>query len=390
MTSRERVRVALQHREPDKVPIDNNGIVSSIHEVAYGNLLRYLGIEEEPVILDAVQRIVLSSEEVLQALGVDTRYLYPAAPLGWKYEEDGEGCWKDEFGVTYKRVGFYADCFRPALRGADLAAVKAYRFPDPTEPSRFRGLREKALALHKGTDYALVSGAMLCFDYIRWILRGLEDAVADLYTEPRLAEYLLDAAVEWMTAYGQAIMAEIGDLIEFFWVGDDWGAQGGPFYGPELFRTVFKPRIAKLIGAIKRKTNAKCAYHCCGAVYWAIPDLIEAGVDILHPLQPNARGNGDSAKIKAEFGGSLSFHGGTNNQGLFHDGPGELQADTLARLRDLAPGGGYIFSSGHNIQANMPPENLTMLFAIGRAFGRYPLDIAGIDARIQELAQQER
>ena len=228
--SRERVHVALQHREPDKVPIDNNGIVSSIHEVAYENLLRYLGIEEKPVILDAVQRIVLSSEEVLQALSVDTRYLYPAAPSGWTYEEDGEGCWKDEFGVTYKRVGFYADCFRPALRGADLAAVKAYRFPDPTDPSRFRGLRDKALALHRGTDYALVSGAMLCFDYIRWILRGLEDAVADLYTEPQLAEYLLDAAVDWMTAYGQAIMAEIGDLIEFFWVGDDWGAQGGPFW----------------------------------------------------------------------------------------------------------------------------------------------------------------
>jgi uroporphyrinogen decarboxylase len=389
MTPRERVHAALEHREPDRVPIDSNGMVSSMHETAYAALLLYLGREEKPPILDPVQRIVLASEEVLRELGVDTRYLYPETPAGWKYKEDAEGCWRDEFGVTYKRVGFSADCVGPALRGADLAAVKAYRFPDPTDASRFRGLREKALALHAGTDYALVSGAMLCIDYMRWVLRGLQDAVNDLDTEPRLAEYLLDAVTDWMIAHGQAVMAEIGDLIEFFWVGDDWGAQGGPFYSPELFRRVFAPRMAKLIGAIKSRTNAKCAYHCCGAVRWAIPDLIDAGVDILHPLQPNAAGNGDSAQIKAEFGGRLSFHGGTNNQGLFHDGPAELQADTLGRLRDLAPGGGYIFSSGHNIQANMPSENIAMLFAIGRAFGTYPLDIPAINARIKELSPDQ-
>jgi uroporphyrinogen decarboxylase len=188
-----------------------------------------------------------------------------------------------------------------------------------------------------------------------------------------------------VTLFPYTTLFRSGDLIEFFWVGDDWGAQGGPFYSPELFRKVFKPRIAKLIGAVKEKTKAKCAYHCCGAAYWVIPDLIEAGVDILHPLQPNALGNGDSRKIKAEFGSRLSFHGGTNNQGLFHNGAAELQADTLGRLRDLAPGGGYIFSSGHNIQANMPAENLTMLFAIGREFGRYPLDVFAINERILEI-----
>ncbi|MGA2480701.1 MAG: hypothetical protein ABSG63_18285 [Spirochaetia bacterium] len=122
MTSRERVRAALQHREPDRVPIDSNGIVSSMHETAYAALLLYLGREEKPLILDPVQRIVLASEEVLRELGVDTRYLYPEAPAGWKYQEDAEGCWRDEFGVTYKRVGFYArlhplDPARPAGRG---------------------------------------------------------------------------------------------------------------------------------------------------------------------------------------------------------------------------------------------------------------------------------
>jgi len=387
MTPRERVRRALDHQEPDRVPIDCNGIVSSIHEVAYADLLAAIGIREEVVILDAVQRIALHSEAVLASLGVDTRYLYPNAISSWSYRENPDGTWKDEWGTTYRRVGFYADTVGTPLKGKSLAEVKAYKFPDPTDPSRFAGMRERALALHATTDYALVSGAMLCFDYIRWILRGLEDAIADLHEEPRIAEYLLDETVDWMIAYGGRILEEVGDLIEYFWVGDDWGSQGGPFYGPEMFRTIFKPRIRRLIGGLKKKTSARCAYHCCGAVRWAIPDLIEAGVDILHPLQPNAEGNGDSAGIKSEFGKSVSFHGGTNNQGLFHGEPVALEGDSLERLRALAPGGGYIFSSGHNIQANMPAANIRLLFSLGREYGRYPIDREAIDARLADLAR---
>ncbi len=385
MTSRERVRATLNHTEPDRVPIDSNGVVSSIHEVAYDGLLASLGLQEKAVILDAVQRITLNSEAVLTSLGVDTRYVYAGAPASWSYLENPDGTWKDEFGSTFRRVGFYADNVGPALKDSSLAEVKAYKFPDPTDPARFKGMRERALALRSSTDFAVVSGSMLSFDYIRWVLRGIEDAIADLYENPRLAEYQLDAIVDWMIAFGGGIMDKIGDLIEFFWVGDDWGAQGGPFYGPEMFRKTLKPRIARLIGALKKKTSAKCAYHCCGSVRWAMPDLMEAGVDILHPLQPSAEGNGDTDGINSEFGARLSFHGGTDNQGLFHGDRNTLERDTLKRLCSLAPGGGYIFSSGHNIQANMPAENIRLLFSIGRDFGRYPIDRRAIEARISEL-----
>jgi uroporphyrinogen decarboxylase len=114
-------------------------------------------------------------------------------------------------------------------------------------------------------------------------------------------------------------------------------------------------------------------------------DLIEAGVDILHPLQPNAAGNGDSRAIKAAHGARLSFHGGTNNQGLFHGGSAAMKIDTLERLSGLAPGGGYIFSSGHNIQANMPAENILALFAAGRDFGAYPIDQKRIAEAFDDL-----
>ncbi|MBN1838157.1 MAG: hypothetical protein JW820_20030, partial [Spirochaetales bacterium] len=170
MTSRERVRKALYHQEPDRVPVDNNGIVSSIHEVAYRNLLAALEIREEPVILDPVQRIVLNSEAVLRALEVDTRYLYPNAPSHWEYRERPDGTWTDEFGSGFRRTEFYAECVAPPLRGKSLEEIKRYRFPDPVDPARFRGLKERARSLYESTGYGLVSGPIICLDYIRWIL----------------------------------------------------------------------------------------------------------------------------------------------------------------------------------------------------------------------------
>jgi len=390
MTSRERLRLALEHKEPDRVPVDNNGIVSNIHEVAYKNLIDYLGLKEEIVILDPVQRIVLASEDVLRTLGVDTRYIYPNAPSWWRYEESGDGTWIDEFGAKYKRVGFYADCVDSPLKGKSLEEVKSYKLPDPTHASRFTGLKEKAKSLYESTDYALVSGAMICVDYLRWMIRGLEDSLMDLSANPDITDYLLDSIVDWMTAFGGALLEEIGEYIEFFWVGDDWGMQQGPFYSPEAFRRIFKPRLAKLIEHLKTKTKAKCAYHCCGSVYWVIEDMIEIGVDILHPIQPSASGNEDTAKIKREFGDRICFHGGTNNQSLFHGNLIDLQVDTLERIKDLAPGGGYIFSSGHNIQANCPPENIIGLFDVAKRFGKYPIDFEMVDKEIERLRALKR
>ncbi|MBA7645208.1 hypothetical protein ES703_52962 [subsurface metagenome] len=186
-------------------------------------------------------------------------------------------------------------------------------------------------------------------------------------------------------AFGGGILEQIGEYIEFFWVGDDWGAQGSCFYSPEVFRRVFKPRLARLIAYLKTRTKARCAYHCCGSVYWAIPDMIDIGVDMLHPLQPTAKDNEDTGKIKHEFGGRIGFHGGTNNQGLFHKSERELSVDTLKRINDLAPGGGYIFSSGQNVQVNMHPENILTLFGLGREFGKYPIDRARIAEEVKKL-----
>jgi uroporphyrinogen decarboxylase len=199
--------------------------------------------------------------------------------------------------------------------------------------------------------------------------------------DPRLSTYLIDKIADWVIAWYEGYINKIGKYIDVFWIADDWGCQSGPIISPEYFRKEIVPRFKKIISFVKTKTDAKCCYHSCGSVYWCLEDMIKMGVDIVQPLQANARDN-DIARVKKEFGKKLSFHGGTNNQGVFHKNIHAMSIDTLKRIRVLSPGGGYIFSSGHNIQPNMPPENILRLFELCRVFGRYPVNMEAIEAEI--------
>ncbi len=382
MNSRERVRTALDLKEPDRVPVDNNGNVSGIHEVAYRNLLGYLNISDDIRIYDYVQRLAEIKDEIKDTLGIDTRYLYPNPPDNFKFVEGPDGTFKDEFGTIYRRVNYYSDISKPVLSGKTLEEIKAYKFPDPSDLTRFYGLKEKAEKLYNETDYSLWAGLVNSLFYFAWCLRGIEEFMTDLYGEPETAQYIMDSIVDWNIGFFESFYSIVGPYIDVFWIGDDWGIQDGCLISPVYFKKEVVPRFKKMISFIKTKTDAKCCYHTCGATYWCLDDLKDMGVDIVHPLQANAAGN-DTAKIKKEYGRKFAFHGGTNNQGVFHKDIKTLTIDTLQRIKDLAPGGGYIFSSGHNIQANMPPENIIRLFDLIKEFGGYPIDIEAIDKRIE-------
>lgn len=373
MTSRERVKKALNHEEPDRIPVDNGGYVSGMHEVAYKNLLDYLGYQDEIVLTDAVQRLAKVSDKVLNYLGVDTRYLFVNSPAGWEYKEDEAGSWEDEWKVVRKRCGYYCDSLYHPLAAATLEDLKGYKFPNPNDPSRYEGLKHQAKTLFENSDFALVGGTIQALYCPAWDLRGYEQFMYDTAAEPELANYLLDKILDWNMAFYDNYLNEIGDYIEFLWIGDDWGSQSGPLINPVEFRKNVVPRFKQLTDFIKTKTNAKIAYHSCGSVYWAMQDFIDMGVDILHPIQPNANEMGDSERIKKNFGKQLSFHGGTNNQGLFHGEKELIISDAKEKIRYFAPGGGYVFSSGHNIQANCPPENIIALFDTVKKFGKYPI-----------------
>lgn len=384
MTSRERVHAAITFREPDRVPIDHGGVVTGMHEVAYRNLLDHLGIQDQIVIYDGVQRLARVCDRVLDLLGVDTRYLLASPPSFWRYRENPDGSWVDEFGTGYERSEYYCDYLHPVLAKATREDLRRYRFPDPGDPARFEGLAERAAGLYEGTGYALVGGNIATLFYHGWVLRGMEQFMVDLISDRPFADELMDRIVDWHLAFMDRYLDEIGDYIEYQWVGDDWGVQHGQLISTAMFREVVAPRFKKLIDFIKSRTAARVCYHTCGSTAWVMEDLIDLGVDIVHPLQANADGN-DPVALKRDFGGRMVFHGNTDNQGVFHRDVKEVTADALYRLRRLAPGGGYLFSSGHNIQANMPPENILALYAAAREYGAYPIDTVRIDGELERL-----
>ena len=376
MTSRERILAAINFREPDRVPVDWGMVtISGIHEVAYRNLLRHLGKEEEIIISDLVQRLALPSEEILDMFGVDSRVIWANPPSNWKLEEEPNGNWYDEHGSYYVRNEYYCDFQKfPLANATSIEDLKRFKLNDPEDSARFAGLREKAKHLYENTDYAVVGGNTMAIYFIAWSLRGYEAFMEDTAFNPSFSNYLMDMVVDWWKAFMAKYLEEIGDYIQIMWTGDDWGSQTGPLISPQDFRKNVVPRFKDVIRFMKDRSDAKVAYHSCGSVMWCMDDFIEMGVDIVQPLQANAK-DMDAKVIKKNYHGKLVLHGGLDNQGKFHLDKDILAADCKEKLSILAPGGGYLYATGHNIQANCPPENILAIFETCKRYGKYPITI---------------
>jgi len=374
MNSRERVLAAIHFKEPDRVPVDWGMMtISGIHEVAYRNLLKHLNIDEEIILSDPVQRLALPSEAMLQLLGVDSRVIWANPPSNWKLEEEPNGNWYDENGAYYVRNEYYCDFRRyPLANAASIEDLKRFKLNDPEDPARFAGLREKAKRMYDNTDYALVGGNLASIHYIAWSLRGYENFMADTASDGKFSNYLMDMIVDWWKAFMDRYLGEIGEYIQIMWSGDDWGSQDGPLIDPGDFRRNVVPRFKDIIRFMKDRSKAKMAYHSCGSVMWCMDDFIDMGVDIIQPLQANAK-HMDAKVLKDKYYGKLVLHGGLDNQGKFHLGRDALVEDCKEKIRVFAPGGGYLYATGHNIQANCPPENVMAIFSACKDFGRYPI-----------------
>jgi uroporphyrinogen decarboxylase len=184
----------------------------------------------------------------------------------------------------------------------------------------------------------------------------------------------VERVLEWMMAFTSRYLDEVGDYVEGWWMGDDWGMQTGPIMDPVIFRNIFKPRYRRLIDMVKSKTNAKVCLHTCGSTYWILGDLADVGVDVVHPIQPTASGNEDPDKLKMDFGDQFVFYSNIANTTILPYGtPDEVIEEVKHKIGTLAPGGGYIFSGGHNIQADVPPENIIALFDTAYKCGQYPI-----------------
>lgn len=384
MNSRERVLKALNHQEPDRVPFDLGGTnVSGIATKAYQNLLNYLGIPitaGEIKISDQIQQLAQIDEAVARRLQSDIRVVTPRTSSVWNLRIEDEGKrtrFVDEWGITWKMPkegGFYYDMVdHPLADAATVADVERYPWPDVADPKRYEGLQAELMDLSRKTEAGIVMQGISAgmFEMGGW-LRGMENFFADLALEPEIACRIMDKVLEIKMIYWEKVLTLGKDYVHVAHEAEDLGTQNSLLVSPEMYRKYVKPRQKELYGFIKKIAPVKVFFHSCGAIKELIPDLIEVGVDILNPVQVSAR-DIDTEVLKREFGKDIVFWGGgiDTQRVLPHGSVAEVKAEVRRRVADLKPGGGFIFNTVHNIQADVPPQNIMAMWEALQEYGVY-------------------
>ncbi len=379
MDSRQRVRTALNHQEPDRVPFDLGGTtVTGIHVTAYQNLREYLGLPPVQVqIDDLVEQLAAVDADVAGRLQPDCGRVAPGAPSSYEriFREEGSYVvFTDEWGIDWampKQGGFFYDMVRhPLSQASSIGDLRNYRWPDPLDSGRFAGLGERASALRQTGKAVVLAPHCVGPTEMHAFLRGWLQYYMDFALNPRLVEYLMDQIVELKLGYWERALREVGENVDVVMEADDFAGQQRLLISPDTFRTMLKPRYARLFGFIKERTSARLLLHSCGAMRSVIGDLIDCGVDILNPVQKSAAGM-DLPELKREFGRHLVFWGGgVDTQRVFATGTSDqVREDVRQNIEALAPGGGFVFATIHNTQANVPPENFMAMWETLQTFG---------------------
>ena len=375
LSHRQRFELALNHQEPDQVPIAFGGPECSINISAHHKLLEYLGYQssDEPIIIDNILQLVEPDERLYDLFDVDVRWIIPReAPVDWGTDR---AAYVDEFGRTFKAGGgFYNQIDHPLKEGTEKE-LASYRFPDLSKHDRMSGLIDKARELNRA-GYGLTGDGAWGIYEISSSLRGMQNLFLDMATQPayviKLAERVYE---EYIQPYYTLLLQNIGSLLQMVVISDDYGGQKKLLFSPDIFRSIYKPLLAKLVAHIRSLTSAKIYLHSDGAVAPLIPDFIEIGIDGLNPVQYSAEGMQAHA-LKKLYGDALGFFGGgIDNEVLSFGSSEQIRADVQKQISCLAPGGGYIFASIHNIAPEVPPENILSFFNAAIEFGTYPIPI---------------
>jgi len=367
---RDRVLAVLNHETPDRLPVDLGGCpASGINLYAYTRLKEYLGLPG-PVRVQAERSLLAWPDEaLLERFDVDLRlivaYTAEDARSRGVFDEAAyarEAQYTDMWGVGRRRPprGHYYVTHAPFEKEEPtLADLDAHPWPSPKKTDA-DGLRREAERLRRETDCALVVHVPGRIFSLGQFMCGFENWLVQLKVNPEFCEALLDRALDIQLAMADETLKAVGDAVDILYLADDYGIQTGPLISPALFRAIFKPRMAKLIQFLRERSSATIAFHSCGSVYALIPDFIEVGVQVLNPVQV-AAADMDSARLRREFGKHLVFWGAIDTQHVLPKGtPDDVRAEVGRRVKDLSPG--YIPTSVHNIQAEVPPQNIVAMF----------------------------
>ena len=369
LSRRDRVLAVLDHETPDRLPIDLGGSpASGINLYAYKRLKEYLGLPG-PVRVQAERSLLAWPDEaLLERFDVDLRLIVAYTPEDARnrgtfdeaaYAQEAE--YSDAWAVRRRRPprGHYYVTHAPFEKeDLTLADLDAHPWPSPKKTDA-AGLRREAERLRRDTDCALVVHVPGRLFSIGQFMCGFENWLVQLKTNPEFCEALLDRTLEIQLAMAEDTLGAVGDAADILYLADDYGIQTGPLISPALFRSMFKPRMARLIRFLRERSPAKIAFHSCGSVYALIPDFIDVGVQILNPIQV-AAADMDTQRLRREFGKRLVFWGAIDTQHVLPRGtPNDVRAEVARRVRDLSPG--YIPASVHNIQAEVPPQNIVAM-----------------------------
>jgi uroporphyrinogen decarboxylase len=411
MTKRERVLAAIRHQEPDRVPIDLGATPSSgISAIAYANLIKHLGLTNSKTrIYDVCQQVAQPEDAVLENFGIDVvdigrtfntgssdwygitlsngelaeypSWFHPKKEADGSYTAFGDGnkaIGRMPQGATFfDQINFpYVDGYPADYSnlGKDMGMVSWQAFAhspwDHGEDGDFwETLRKRAMKLREETDYALmvVAGCNL----FEWgtFLRRIDNFLMDLVMDEKNVEKLLDALMELHLQTLEKVCESVGDVVDILRFGDDFGTDAGPFMQPVIYRKMFKPRETILCDYVKKNSSMHTFLHSCGSISEFIPDFIEAGYDIINPVQTNARGM-DPKELKNDFGEDITFWGGgVDTRSVLNNAtPKQVKEQVKRRLEIFCPDGGYVFNTIHNIMPDVPPENVIAMFDAVREF----------------------
>ncbi len=347
MTHKERLLASINHEEPDRVPI----CVWYTPE-AEQKVLRHLGVNS-------------TQTETYKAAGgplpilMDHDFLISWVGPCTSFYADPSEEYTDEWGIRWRWFktptgGSYTEIVRHPL--ADLKDPRDYTLPDFTRADRYDGVRR--LIADYGREYGIMGGAACTLFELSWYLRGLQQVLLDLVAEKDFMHAYLDHLLRWIQATGSRLV-ELG--VDIIWIGDDFGTQDRMLLAPGLFREFFKPRYARLFADWKEiNPSVKIAFHSDGNIYPIIGDLIEIGLDILNPVQPKSM---DPAKVKRDFGKHLTLWGTVDIQEVLPFGkPADVVNEVKLRMRTTGKGGGLMLAPAHNIQPEVPLENILAFY----------------------------
>ncbi|MDI3543415.1 MAG: hypothetical protein PWP57_1020 [Candidatus Atribacteria bacterium] len=375
MLGRERALMALHHQIPDRIPLDLGSTnCTTMTKIAYDNLKKYLGVEKETKFMMENFQIVFIDEEILQILEIDTRGIHPQ-PVFFKNMVD-EMTYFNEFGIKYHMPedGLYYDMVEHPLAGKSIEELRDYEWPDPAKTINLSEIKEKAKNLKDSNKYLLV-GDMIDTGIFEpcWYLRGFENFLVDLLTDVDFVTTLLEGMYHYQLKKYSLFLQEVGEFLDVVFVGDDLATAESVIMSPKTYREIIKPYHKEYFKNLKTMApQAQLLYHSCGSIFSFIPDLIEVGVDILNPVQVSAQ-NMDTKILKERFGKELSFWGAIDTTKVLPQGTKEeVKREVRKRIDDLGPGG-YVLTSVHDVQPDVPPENVVTMFEEAKKYGVFSL-----------------